>query len=372
MATLPAVRVDRRNWLLRLAASRSFQAWAARIPLLRRMARAEGAALFDIVAGFVNAQVLMALVELRVFQQLQEQPMTARQMSGLCAVPPERMQVLLQAGAGLGLLRRHRNGQFGLTLRGASVLGVPGLQAMILHHRALYADLADPVALLRDGRDTRLAQFWPYVFGAAGAVDPQVTATYSDLMAESQVLVAEDTLAKINLSDVSRLMDVGGGTGSFLAAVGAAYPHLRLNLFDLPVVLEGAGKRLALHGLLDRVTLHPGNFRDDPLPRGADAISLVRVLYDHDDSTVERLLAAAYEALPAGGRLILSEPMSGGARPDRATDVYFAVYTMAMQTGRTRSPAEISGFLQATGFTNICIHTSFRPFVTSVMTALRA
>ncbi len=372
MVSLPAVTDAGPGWLVRLAGSRRFQVWAARMPILRRIARAEGAAVFDIVAGFVNAQVLMALVELRVLHLVQDGAKSAAQMAVLCAVPPDRMQVLLQAGAGLGLLRRQRDGRFALALRGASVLAVPGLQAMVLHHRALYDDLADPVSFLRGGDDTRLARFWPYVFGAAGAVDPSVTATYSDLMAESQVLVAEDTLAMVSLSGVRRLMDVGGGTGAFLAAVGAAYPVVQLALFDLPVVLGGAGQRLARSGLSGRVTLHPGSFRDDPLPQGADAISLVRVLYDHDDSTVARLLANAHAALPPGGRLIISEPMSGGATPDRTTDVYFAVYTMAMQTGRTRSAQEIGSLLQAAGFVNISNKTGFRPFVTSVITAVRA
>ena len=371
MTTLPDVRPMRRGWLLRLAASRRFQAWAARVPGLRRIARAEGAALFDLVAGFVNSQVLMALVELRILHLLQDSPALPRHLAGLCGVPVDRMQVLLQAGAGLGLLKRHRDGSFGLALRGASLLGVPGLEAMIRHHRALYADLADPVAFVRGGQQTALARFWPYVFGAAGAVDPQVTATYSNLMAESQVLVAEDTLRLVDLSGVGRLMDVGGGTGAFLAAVGAAHPHLSLDLFDLPVVLQGAGARLAQAGLSGRVALHPGSFRDDPLPPGADAISLIRVLYDHGDSTVAQLLAAVRDALPPGGRVIISEPMSGGAMPDRTTDVYFAVYTMAMQTGRTRSAAEIAEALEQAGFVSIHIKIGFRPFVTSVVTAER-
>ncbi|GAB1480991.1 demethylspheroidene O-methyltransferase [Paracoccaceae bacterium] len=359
------------GWLLRLAASRRFQAWAARVPGLRRIARTEGAALFDLVAGFVNAQVLMALIELNLLRRLQDGPQSAAQLAPDCAMPPERMQILLQAGAGLGLLRRRRDGRFGLSLRGAALLAVPGLPAMILHHRALYADLADPVALLRGGTETQLARFWPYVFGAEGAADPTVTATYSTLMAESQILVAEDTLRLVDLGGVTRLLDVGGGTGAFLAAAGAAHPQLQLALFDLPAVLGGAADTLARSDLAPRVSLHPGSFRDDPLPRGADAISLIRVLYDHDDATVRRLLRATHDALPPGGRLIISEPMSGGVRPDRATDVYFAIYTLAMQTGRTRSAGEISGLLAETGFSNIRIHTGFRPFVTSALTAMR-
>lgn len=352
-----------RGWLLRMAASRKFQAFAARVPGLRRIARAEGAELFDLVAGFVNSQMLMALVELRVLHLLQDGPLTAAQLGGLCGVPTARMQVLLQAGAGLRLLQRRRDGRFGAALRGAALLGVPGLEAMIRHHKALYADLADPVAFLRGGQETALARFWPYVFGGQG--DPAVSAIYSTLMAESQVLVAEDTLRLVDLSGVRRLMDVGGGTGAFLAAAGAAYPALQLDLFDLPVVLAGAQPG-------DRVTLHAGSFRDDVLPTGADAISLVRVLYDHDDSTVRHLLRAVHDALPVGGRVIVSEPMSGGTAPDRATDVYFAVYTMAMQTGRVRSAAEIVAAMHEVGFVSTCIRRGFRPFVTSVITAQRA
>ena len=369
MTAVPQMGADRplRNgWLLRLAASRRFQEWAARMPFLRRIARKEGADLFDIVAGFVNSQVLMALVELRVLHLLQDGPVAARDVGLTCGAASDRMQVLLQAGVGLGLLKAHRDGRFGLALRGASMLGVPGLEAMIRHHKALYADLSDPVAFLRGGQQTELARFWPYVFGAAGAVDPDVTATYSTLMAESQVLVAEDTLAMVDLSGVKRLLDVGGGTGAFLAAVGASYPRMELDLFDLPVVLQGAADRLR-----GKVTLHPGSFRDDPLPQGADAISLVRVLYDHDDSTVSALLAKVHAALPPGGRLIISEPMSGGAQPDRATDVYFAIYTMAMQTGRTRSAAEIARLLAASGYVSIRTHKGFRPFVTSAVTAVK-
>lgn len=358
-----------RNWLLRLATSRRFQAWAGRMPILRRIARSEGAAIFDLVAGFVNSQMLMALVDLRVLHKLQDGPQSVEIMAGLCAVPPARMQVLLQAGAGLALLKRRRDGRFALTVRGASLLAVPGLQAMILHHRALYQDLTDPTAFLRGGTETHLAQFWPYVFGAAGAVDPNVTATYSDLMAESQVLVAEDVLSLVDFAGVTRLLDVGGGTGAFLAAVGAAFPKLRLDLMDLPVVVQGAGQRLG--AMSDRLTLHRGSFRDDVLPTGADAISLIRVLYDHDDATVQRLLRAVYDALPSGGRVIVAEPMSGGAEPDRLTDVYFAVYTMAMQTGRTRSGPEISDMLAQAGFVSISIKTGFRPYVTSAVMAQR-
>jgi demethylspheroidene O-methyltransferase len=115
------------------------------------------------------------------------------------------------------------------------------------------------------------------------------------------------------------------------------------------------------------VSIAPGSFRDDPLPADADAISLVRVLYDHSDATIATLLAKVRATLPPGGRLIVSEPMSGGAQPDAATDVYFAVYTLAMGTGRTRSADEITTLLRAAGFEKVSKVKTLRPYVTSVL-----
>jgi demethylspheroidene O-methyltransferase len=337
---------------------------------LKHIARSEGAALFDIVQGFVQSQALLALVELRVLHRLAEGPLPLAALAGPVGVPVERMAILCKAGAGLGLMAERR-GLWRLTVRGAAFLTVPGLEAMVRHHPVLYRDLADPVAFFRGETQPELAGFWPYVFGAGGAADPELAARYSALMADSQGLVAADTLGLVDLSGVRRLMDVGGGTGAFLAAVGAAHPTLEMVLFDLPAVVPGAEARFASAGVRGRVEIVPGSFRDDPLPQGADAISLVRVLYDHADSTVAQLLRAVHAALPAGGRVIVSEPMSGGDAPDPATDVYFSVYTLAMQTGRTRSGAEIQRLLENAGFADCRSHRGFRPFVTSVVTGVK-
>jgi demethylspheroidene O-methyltransferase len=63
--------------------------------------------------------------------------------------------------------------------------------------------------------------------------------------------------------------------------------------------------------------------------------------------------------------------MSGGDRPDPQTDVYFALYTLAMRTGRTRSQQEVAALLAAAGFSDIRRPRAFRPFVTAVVTATK-
>ena len=102
------------------------------------------------------------------------------------------------------------------------------------------SDLADPVAFIRGETDPELARFWPYVFGATGPMDPDVTARYSRLMTDSQGIVAQDALRMVDLRGVQQLLDIGGGTGAFLRAVRARYPELRLSLFDLPDVVAQA------------------------------------------------------------------------------------------------------------------------------------
>jgi demethylspheroidene O-methyltransferase len=98
----------------------------------------------------------------------------------------------------------------------------------------------------------------------------------------------------------------------------------------------------------------------------------VRVLYDHSDDTVRMLLAKAHAALADGGRLIVAEPMSGGARPMRSTDAYFAVYCMAMRTGRVRSAEDIANLLTEAGFSDVSPVRTARPFITGVVTARKS
>ncbi|MCK0167681.1 acetylserotonin O-methyltransferase [Jannaschia sp. S6380] len=376
MVTLDGPPPRRRAWPLtgwraRLIANPRFQNWAARFPPTRGLVRRDGAALFDLVAGFCHSQVLAALVEFDVLAPMLDGDATIADLAQSRGVPAERMRVLLNAGAALGLLRRRRSDRFALTRKGAALLGVPGLCDMIRHHRALYRDLSDPVAFFRGETATEVAAFWPYVLGDRAADDGAAVDRYSDLMARSLDLVARDTLDACDLSGVKRLLDVGGGTGLFLAAAGRRHPHLRLSLLDLPDVVTSGLAALEAPDLRDRVTVHPGSFRDDPLPKGCDAISLVRVLYDHSDETVRALLAAAYEALPPGGLLLISEPMSGGARPARAGDAYFAIYTVAMGTGRTRSADELAGLCRDVGFRAMRPQRAPRPYITSVLTCRR-
>ena len=124
-----------------------------------------------------------------------------------------------------------------------------------------------------------------------------------------------------------------------------------------------------IDGIVGHLTFFPGDFLKDDFPSNQDVICLVRVLYDHEDTTVELLLRRIYEALPKGGSLLITEPMSGGSKAMRSSDCYFSFYTMAMTTGKVRSYEEHKAILLRTGFSNIVKHAVSAPFITQVMSA---
>ncbi|WP_182591813.1 MULTISPECIES: methyltransferase [Methylobacterium] len=367
-ASVPSAWTDRWNaWRSRLVASPRFQRWAAGFPLTRGIARRNTRALFDLCAGFVYAQVLTACVRLDLFAILAEGPLTIEALARRLDLPPDNTQRLLRAAESLGLVRALSGERFGLADLGAALVGNPGIAAMIEHHALLYADLADPVALLRgQAPPTGLARYWPYASGLSG--DAQTVAPYSGLMGASQALIAEDVLDACDLSGVRHLMDVGGGEGAFLQAVAGRHATPRLTLFDLPAVAERAASRLAQAGLEGRIACRGGDFHGG-LPTGADTISLVRIVHDHDDEPALALLRAAHAALPPGGTLLLAEPMAGTPGAEPVGDAYFGFYLLAMGSGRPRRAEELRAMLRTAGFAVTHEHPTRRPLLTRVLKA---
>ncbi|MCE4225994.1 methyltransferase [Methylobacterium sp. C25] len=377
MPPIPAPRSWRERWLSfrnGCVASPAFQRWAAGFPLTRGIAQRNTRALFDLCAGFVYSQVLFACVRLDLFRILQSGPKSIEDLSRRLGLSPERTERLLKAAASLNLVTLLQDGRYALADLGAALTGNPSVAAMIEHHAMLYADLADPVALLRgEAGPTRLGQYWLYADHASlGRASEEAVAGYSGLMSASQALIAEDILDAYPLGGHGRLMDVGGGEGAFIAAVARRHAALRLTLFDLPPVAQRAAERLAGLGFGARVECLSGSFHTDILPGGADVISLVRILHDHDDAQAAVLVQAARDALPPGGTILIAEPLADTRGAEPIGDAYFGFYLLAMGSGRARTAAEIRTMLAVGGFTEIQEISTRRPLLTRLITAKRS
>jgi demethylspheroidene O-methyltransferase len=352
-----------------------FRRWAASFPLTRPIARRRARALFDLVAGFTYSQVLLACVRLRLFEGLVDGPAPLSRLAPRLGLTPEAASRLLDAAVALRLLERRAGGvgdpRYGLGPLGAPMVDNPALAAMVEHHALLYADLADPVALLRSlpGR-TALSRYWPYADGrSARMLDDGQVGDYSALMAASQPLVAEEILDAYDIGRHRCLLDVGGGEGVFASTVAGRWPKLRLMVFDLPAVAARANARFAASGIEGRAKAIGGDFSTDDLPEGADLISLVRVVHDHDDDTVLRLLRAARRALTPDGALLIAEPMAETRGARAMGDAYFGLYLWAMGSGRPRSAEALGALLISAGFTAPRLLRNRMPLQTRILVA---
>ena len=353
----------------RLLASERFQNFVTAFPLTRPISRKRSRALFDIVAGFAYSQVLYAVVKLDLVSTLNTSPRTTESLAAQYNFETDRMLVLLKASESLDILERTKNGAWTLGVHGAALAGNPWIMRFISHHSLLYRDAEDPVSLLRHQRnETALKKFWTYAKrDGAPESQPQDVAAYTELMAASQKAVAREILAHYDFSSHRHVMDVGGSNGTFLSELAASDRSLSLTLFDLPPVTALASTRIVQLGLENRIAIRSGSFLHGALPQGADLITLIRILHDHDDDSVLTLLERIRHALPSDGVLLIAEPLSGIKSMASVADAYFGLYFAAMGQGKTRNLSEISELARKSGFSRISALPTRMPLITGLV-----
>ena len=355
--------VMRRNAIL---GSAKFQRWASRTPIIRGIARRRAAAQFDMIAGFIYSQILAAFVQADLIAFLNGHLRSLDEIAVFARLAPDATERLLRAGQSLQIAESPQTGLWTLGETGAPLSANEGAMAMIRHHHLLYADLADPLALLANNRrdETALSAYWTY----ASKVDSEAGAKgYSALMAATQPMVAQQIVGAYDFSGHKKMLDIGGGSGAFTEAIAAAAPNIKLGIFDLPDVIAETRKRLAAA----QIEFHPGSFKECALPGGYDLITLVRILHDHDDDVVHALLPKIYGALPPGGRLLVVEPMAESASATRMGDAYFGMYLWAMGSGRPRTAAETTAMLINAGFRKVDQVQTALPIITSALVAIK-
>jgi demethylspheroidene O-methyltransferase len=371
-AMMPGMRAGGwRAWRDRLLADERFQRWVTRVPLLRGVARRHAAALFGLCTGFIHSQVLYSSVRMGLLEALRAGALPLPELQRRCGLTEADAALLIAATDALGLTELRDGNRRGLGMLGAALLGNSAVLRMIEHQPLFYADLNDPIGLLQGtAAPGELAQFWGYArHPAPGQLAERAVGGYTGLMSATQSLVAGDLLGAYAFRQHRCLLDVGGGDGTFLCALALQVPDLRLMLFDLPAVVERARARLAAAGVTGRAQLHGGDFSSAELPPGADVVTLVRVLHDHDDSAALVLLRAVRRALPQGGRVVVAEPMRAVPGSLPAAETYLGFYLLAMGQGRVRSTEEITRLLGSAGFSRARVHRTERPWQCAVLSA---
>jgi SAM-dependent methyltransferase len=157
--------------------------------------------------------------------------------------------------------------------------------------------------------------------------------------------------ARLDLERRRRMLDLGGGAGTYAITFCQAQPELRAVIFDLPGPLTLAHQLVSAAGLTDRICLVAGDFRTAPLPQGFDLALLSNILHGQSAETNQQLLAAVFAALEPGGELVLRDVLMND---DRTTPVFGALFTVNLllhtPAGRCYTYNEVSNWFSAAGF----------------------
>ncbi|MBT8562864.1 methyltransferase domain-containing protein [Polynucleobacter paneuropaeus] len=360
------------DWRNRLIASPRFQRWATRFPLTRWIVRRQASDIFDLMAGFVYTQVLLACTQVNLFDILAKGAVSFGDLQKQVPLKPAGLRRLLDAAVAIQLLVKRSDDRYALSMKSAPLVGNVAILDMVKHHADFYRDLSDPIALLQgDKSSVALNEYWSYITPEQGAapenLSAETVADYSKLMAHTQSLVTDEIIDAYPMAKHHIVLDIGGGQGAFIKRLAKRYPHLSFKLFDIPGVAEISNAHFKEIGLSNRAQAVGGNFFQDPLPKDCDLATLVRVIFDHDDVRVKQLLANVFDALTPGGTLLLAEPMAETKGFEAMGHAYFGFYLLAMGRGRPRTEAEISGLLSQAGFTGIKLLNSYMPLNAQVL-----
>ncbi len=145
-------------------------------------------------------------------------------------------------------------------------------------------------------------------------------------------------------------VDVGTAQGDLAVQVALANPHLQGIGFDLPAVGPVFDAHVASAGVTDRLRFEGGDFFKQDLPK-ADVVLMGHILHDWDLPTKKMLIRKAYEALPAGGALIVYEAIIDDARSTNAFGLLMSL-NMLIETpgGFDYTASDCAGWMREAGF----------------------
>jgi len=182
--------------------------------------------------------------------------------------------------------------------------------------------------------------------------DPEAAARFNGAMLELTRIVANDVVHAYDFTGLKRILDVGGGRGTLLAAILNAYADLQGILLELPHAIEGARSHLTDCGVVDRCNLITGNFFE-AIPSGADAYILKNVVHDWDDERAMLVLHNSRRATTRGAKLLLIErimPLRLEASPAHRTIAYADMAMLVGPGGRERTEEEFRLLLEGACF----------------------
>jgi hypothetical protein len=302
--------------------------------------------------AFRAAKALLSAVEVGIFTVLAEGPADLDELSKRVAIHPRGARDFFDALVALGMLRRDDRSRYANTPQTELYLdrAKPTYIGGELEHFSSYVfpRWSSLTSALRTGQaqsGTRATGHYSALYADRAALETLVKGMTGGTLPVAKVLAT-----KFNWQKHKTMIDIGTAEGCLPVQVALAHPHIAGGGFDLPAVRQLFDRYVAEHGLSHRLSFYSGNFLQDGLPN-ADVLVLGRILHNWDLTTKKLLLKNAYEALPPGGALIVSERLIDDERCTNAAALLASLNMLIMTSGGFDfTAADCIGWMRAAGF----------------------
>ena len=155
----------------------------------------------------------------------------------------------------------------------------------------------------------------------------------------------------VDFSSSRRLLDVGGGTGSWSLATARRYPHLRGTVVELPAVATLAEQRIAAAGLADRLAVVAADAMADDLPTGHDTVLVANLVHYWSPETNAALLRRVRNAVQPGATLLLADFWTDPTHTEPVQAALMAgEFAAHLREGDVYSVEEVREWLPAAGW----------------------
>jgi O-methyltransferase domain/Dimerisation domain len=309
------------------------------------------ATLQHLIMGFRVTQLIYVAAKLGLADHLDQGPQTPQVLAQAVGAEPRALYRLLRALASLGLFAETADGTFALTplaqLLQTNVAGSLRSLALLYGEDWLWQAYGRMLYSVQTGQPAFEHAHGQLLFDYLYH-HPTAAALFNEAMSGYSGQEAAAILAAYDFSDVTTVVDVGGGHGALLAALLRNRPHLSGMVLDRAPVIAGARRRLADAGLAARASCVAGDFFA-AVPSGGDIYVLKSVLHDWDDAAALRILRTCRQAMAQHARLLVVErviPPGNTAAEAKLFDINMLV----VAGGQERMEREYDALLQAAGF----------------------
>jgi hypothetical protein len=311
------------------------------------LARAQ-AALQQMTNGYWTTQIIYVAAKLGIADLLSHGPQDVDTLARATQTHAPSLGRLMRALGGLGLFRENEQRQYELTTLGRCLAsGSPGaLRARaILNGEEWYQGWGGLLDSVRTGQPAFHNLFGKTFFEyMAGRAD--TAAAFNEAMASSTEGAAAAVVKAYDFSGCRTIVDVGGGTGAFLAAILRASPQARGILFDRPGVVAAARELRGRAGIAGRCELVGGDFFE-AVPSGGDVYILSWIIHDWDDERSIAILGSCRRAMTGDARLLLIEQVVPDGDQPSLSKLYDLHMLVLAPGGRERRADEYESLLAA-------------------------